>query len=135
MLRSYNVESFLKFIDQAVIDYTTAKEMEEKCTQATQDLLHRLELERLTTSEKNKIATQLKYIRKDRRYWKDMIEELEPLANLFSTEGSASEHTQLGRRTQNLLREALGAMRKAERYHAERTYYPRVFKNENICSK
>ena len=90
----------------------------------TQDLLHKLELDELSTGEKNKIATQLKYCRKDRRYWKDIVEELEPFIDVFNPTktNNASVHV----KTINLIRESLGKVRKQEAYHADRKYKPRI---------
>ena len=106
--------------------------MVNQCDKLTQDLLHRLELENLSTGEKNKIATQLKYCRKDRRYWKDIVEETESFVNMFNqTEASLSDgkkkaEVEANRRFINMLREALGKTRRQEGYHANRSYKPRI---------
>ena len=122
---SQRLESFLSFYDEAQRRYKEAYENVNKCDKLTQDLLHKLELDELSTGEKNKVATQLKYCRKDRRYWKDQVEELEPFISLF-TPGkdnmTASGHV----KTINLIRESLGKVRKQEAYHADRTYKPKI---------
>ena len=129
---SKNIESFLNFYDAVKRDYDTAFEMVNQCDKLTQDLLHRLELESLSTGEKNKIATQLKYCRKDRRYWKDIVEETESFVNMFNqTEASLSDgkkkaEVEANRRFINMLREALGKTRRQEGYHANRSYKPRI---------
>lgn len=129
---SKNIENFLNFYDAVKRDYDTAFEMVNQCDKLTQDLLHRLELESLSTGEKNKIATQLKYCRKDRRYWKDIVEETESFVNMFNqTEASLSEgkkkaEVEANRRFINMLREALGKTRRQEGYHANRSYKPRI---------
>lgn len=132
MKTSKNIENFLNFYDAVKREYDIAFEMVGKCDQLTQDLLHRLELESLSTGEKNKIATQLKYCRKDRRYWKDIVEETESFVNMFNqTEASLSDgkkkaEVEANRRFINMLREALGKTRRQEGYHANRSYKPRI---------
>ena len=129
---SKNIENFLNFYDAVKRDYDTAFEMVNQCDKLTQDLLHRLELENLSTGEKNKIATQLKYCRKDRRYWKDIVEETESFVNMFNqTEASLSDgkkkaEVEANRRFINMLRETLGKTRRQEGYHANRSYKPRI---------
>lgn len=132
MKTSKNIENFLNFYDAVKQDYDTAFEMVNQCDKLTQDLLHRLELESLSTGEKNKIATQLKYCRKDRRYWKDIVEETESFVNMFNqTEASLSDgkkkaEVEANRRFINMLRETLGKTRRQEGYHANRSYKPRI---------
>lgn len=129
---SKNIENFLNFYDAVKRDYDTAFEMVNQCDKLTQDLLHRLELESLSTGEKNKIATQLKYCRKDRRYWKDIVEETESFINMFNqTEASLSDgkkkaEVEANRRFINMLRETLGKTRRQEGYHVNRSYKPRI---------
>ena len=132
MKTSKNIENFLNFYDAVKREYDIAFEMVNQCEKLTQDLLHRLELESLSTGEKNKIATQLKYCRKDRRYWKDIVEELESFVTMFNqTEASLSDtkkkaEVEANRRFINMLRETLGKTRKQESYHANRSYKPRI---------
>lgn len=132
---SKQIEQFLHFYTTVNNQYLTAYSKVNECDKLTQDLLHKLELDNLSTPEKNKIATQLKYCRKDRRYWKDQVEELEPFIGLFNNIGykignatidqNRIEHN---KKFINLLREVLGQTRKQEAYHADRTYKPRVLK-------
>lgn len=129
---SKNIENFLNFYDAVKRDYDTAFEMVNQCDKLTQDLLHRLELDSLSTGEKNKIATQLKYCRKDRRYWKDIVEETESFVNMFSqtevslSDGKKKAEVEANRRFINMLRETLGKTRRQEGYHANRSYKPRI---------
>ena len=132
MKTSKNIENFLNFYDAVKREYDTAFEMVNQCDKLTQDLLHRLELENLSIGEKNKIATQLKYCRKDRRYWKDIVEETESFVNMFNqTEASQADNkkkaeVEANRRFINMLRETLGKTRRQEGYHANRSYKPRI---------
>lgn len=132
---SKQIEQFLSFYTQVNNQYLVAYAKVNECDKLTQDLLHKLELDNLSTPEKNKIATQLKYCRKDRRYWKDQVEELEPFICLFNNIcnrlGNATldqNRIEHNKKFINLLREALGQTRKQEAYHADRTYKPRVLK-------
>ena len=132
MKTSKNIENFLNFYDAVKREYDIASEMVSQCDKLTQDILHRLELESLSTNEKNKIATQLKYCRKDRRYWKDIVEEVESFVTMFNqTEASQADNkkkaeVEANRRFINMLRETLGKTRKQESYHANRSYKPRI---------
>lgn len=126
-MSSKSIEAFLTFYDTAKVNYSVAFDKVNQCDKLTQDLLHKLELENLSTGEKNRIATQLKYCRKDRRYWKDIVEELEPFMLLFNiTDNNKKNETEANRRFMNLLREALGKTRRQEAYHANRHYKPRI---------
>lgn len=129
---SKNIENFLNFYDAVKREYDIAFEMVNQCDKLTQDLLHRLELESLSTGEKNKIATQLKYCRKDRRYWKDIVEETESFVNMFNqieasqADSKKKAEIEANRRFINMLRETLGKTRRQESYHANRSYKPRI---------
>lgn len=56
---------------------------DEKCENLECDLLHQLEIEKLSVSEKNKLATKLRDCLRDRRYYKNIVEEDAPLANII----------------------------------------------------
>ena len=132
MKTSKNIEAFLNFYDKINAQYNTAFDMVNKCDKLTQDLLHKLELEELSCGEKNKIATQLKYCRKDRRYWKDIVEETEPFVSMFMPSTDDKKRISESSKTFiNILRSnVLGQVRKQEDYHTTRTYKPRVIKAE-----
>ena len=119
MRTSKNIEAFLNFYDEVKTEYDTAFEMVNKCDKLTQDLLHKLELEELSCGEKNKIATQLKYCRKDRRYWKDIVEETEPFVSMFiQTTDDKKRIAEACKTFINILRSnVLGQVRKSESYH------------------
>lgn len=122
---SNNIADFVSIVKEYKSRYRYCKEQLSNCDKATQDILHKLE-RGTDKNEKNRLATQLKYIRKDRRYYKDIIEELEPFVKIFDD----------GQRMNffNEIQQSVGAIRKEESYHAERHYNPRVLKdlfNEN----
>lgn len=112
------VEAACDMMEEAARDYTWNAEQIVIMDKLTQDLLHKLELEDLTYSERAKIATQLKRCRKERRGHKDTVAVLEPLVTFLDTEK--------GRNLKNLLKEVLGRTRKAEERLENRVYLPRV---------
>lgn len=123
---SKKISDFCMFYSEARINYSYYQEQLRECDKYTQDILHKIELDDTTRDERAKLATQLKYCRKDRRYYKDRIEELESFISLFDEQThEAAKHNQ---RTMNLLTNCLGAVRKQEAYHENRKYKPRIIK-------
>ena len=88
----------------------------------TQDYLHSLELDDLKCDERSKIATKLMINRKDRRYYKDRVEEFEPIVQFFDDPQN--------KKVLDKLKQVLGQVRKAENYHKDRIYIPRVLKEK-----
>ena len=128
-LPSEYLTEFLKFVDEIQSHYTFCKTEMNTQDKLTQDYLHSLELDNLKCKERSKIATQLAINRKDRRYYKDRIEEFEPIVKFF-------EENQ-NKRVLDKLKQVLGECRKAERYHQNRTYIPKIMKEkkENITNE
>ena len=132
MNTSKHIESFLNFYQQAKADYNYAQEQLKNCQDYTQDILHSLELDNLSYSERCKLMTKLTACRKDRRYWKDQVEELEPVVSIFNTtDMSKKQEVDRNNKVINLLREALGQTRKQENYHKDRRYTPKIFRKED----
>lgn len=121
-LPSNYLSEFLNFISEAQSHYKFCVEEMETQDKLTQDFLHSLELDELKCKERSKLATQLSINRKDRRYFKDRIEELEPIVKFF-------EETQ-NKKVLDKLTNVLGEIRKAERYHKNRIYIPKVIKGK-----
>ena len=119
---SKDLTNFLNFISDACSHYNYCCEELTKQEKLTQDYLHSLELDNLNYKERSKIATQLSINRKERRYYKDRIEELEPIVEFMRKAENA-------RVIKNLER-VLGACRKAENYHKNRLYIPKVLKKK-----
>lgn len=113
---SYYIESFLNYISSLEKSFPFMQLEMEKKNDETQDILHEIELGNTTYKERAKIATRLKNVRKDRRKAKDIVEEKEPLLNWYSENKQAV----------NKLREALGATRKQEKYHNNRSYTKKI---------
>lgn len=120
---SESISAFLNFIAAAQSHYNFCLDQKKKQEQLTQDYLHSLELDELNCKERSKVATKLATNRKDRRYYKDRIEELEPIINWLSDSANT--------KAINLLKQVLGEVRKQENYHQSRTYKPKVLNEED----
>lgn len=90
------------------------------------DLLHFLELDKTEYSERCKTATQLRHCLLERRYYKDRAEERAPIAEFLADPQNKKLLDSLGR--------VLGEIRKVERYHANRSYSPRVLRRGSSAS-
>ena len=128
---SKRLEDFINFYDEVISAYKYAYDMVNQCDKLKCDLLHKIELGMYEDSnEERRIQTQLKYCLKDRRYYKDRVEELEPFAELFlSKEKDRENITKTCGSAINYIKNTLGNIRKAEDYHRERTYKPRILKD------
>jgi hypothetical protein len=116
------ISEFLNFVAEAQVQYRLCSEEEDKQEKLTQDYLHSLELDDLKCNERSKIATKLAVNRKDRRYFKDRVEEFEPIVKFFED--------QQNKKMLDKLKEVLGQVRKQENYHKYRTYIPKVLKEK-----
>ena len=118
---SKNLEHFLNYIREMIVNYNYhngALNVEDK---RSQDLLHELELG--PSKNKDRVATKLRKSRKERRIHKDFVEINTPIYNYFvSSEGKIVIHK---------LEEILGCIRKQEKYTQNRIYVPRI-KDETI---
>ena len=116
------ITEFLNFITEAKSQYNFCSEEVNNQDKLTQDYLHSLELDNLKCGERSKLATKLAINRKDRRYYKDRVEELEPIVKFFEE----PQH----KKVLDKLTQALGQTRRAESYHKDRVYVPRVLNEE-----
>ena len=116
------ISAAIKTMEQARRDYEYSFDRTHTLDELTQDYLHSLELDLLTYSDRAKIATKLKKCRKERRECKDTVRVLEPLYNYITSEK--------GQHLDNMLKEVLGATRKAEKSLDGRVYRPRVLGKE-----
>ena len=123
---SESLKDFLDFADSTKADYNYSFDIVGQLDKKyNMDLTHELELK--PAKEKNKIATKMRTNRLDRRYYKDIVEELEPIYAILNDPQY--------KKTFEMLKQALGKVRKAEEYHKDRTYYPRVKKQDEIKKK
>ena len=116
------ISEFLNFVAEAQSQYRFCSEEAEIQEKLTQDYLHSLELDGLKRDERSKIATKLMINRKDRRYYKDRVEEFEPIVQFFDEPQN--------KKMLDKLKQVLGQVRKAENYHKDRKYIPRVLKEK-----
>ena len=128
---SKNIEQFLNFYNEANSRYTYAYDMVNQCDKLKCDLLHKLELGQFSDrNEKRRIHTKLEQCLKDRRYYKDIVEELSPFILLFNDpDKSKVIINRTCKQTIQYMTQSLGSVRKAENYHTCRTYKPRIMKD------
>ena len=118
------VERFRKLREKYAFYNNAVQELDK----ATQDILHKLELDRLSSGEKCKWATQLANIRKDRRYYKDKVEALKALIDCIDEGKSfANEVNRFGN--------VAGNIRKSYSNRQYRKYAPRFIKEMKINSQ
>lgn len=106
--------SFLRSCTKENEYYSSLLSDEEK---KRTDLLHALELEKSGYRECCKISTKLRKCLLERRKYKDMVEELAPIASFLAQPKNKDLLDKLSH--------ILGETRKAERYHKNRTYKSR----------
>lgn len=128
---SRKIEAFTNFVTEATSIYKYCVEMLHKCEGFECDIRHKLELKQYKDrNERARLHTQLENCFRDRRYYKDRIEELEPFVLLFEdTSKEKEQNTRANKSCLNAIKQSLGNVRKAESYHKERTYKPRVLKD------
>lgn len=117
------ISAFLKLLDNVPKEYTTACDFVNEKDKEVQDIMHEAELNQLRTNEKAKLMTELQNNRRERRYWKDKVDEYQPLNDYLN-------QSKEFKNVINQLKQVLGKVRKAEKYLEERTYKPRVRKKE-----
>ena len=120
MNNSEIIKSFLDMINESESMYQIAYDKVNELDKASGDILHKLELDNLSYSDNCKLMTQLKTLRKDRRYYKDLVEEYEVMKKYYNE----------NKKSVDLLKQKLGDMRRIESYHSVRTYKPRVLKGD-----
>ena len=112
------ISSFLNLLRETHSDYEWNKTEVNRLDKLTQDYLHMLELDKLSYSERAKVATKLAKCRQLRRESKDTAEILEPLIEFIASDK--------GKNMINLLTETLGKTRKTEQRMESRTYRYKV---------
>lgn len=111
---SEEIEQFLKMIKQCQIDYRYHYEIVGKKDKETQDLLHQLELGKYI--ERQKAATKLAKVRKERRAAKNIVESIEPIMKFIAE----------NKKVVNTLDQLLGQVRKVENIQQRRVYKAKV---------
>ena len=119
---SEQISNFLSFLTTSQTEYNYSYEEVNRLNKLTQDYLHQLELDNLKCAERSKVATQLAICRKNRRYYKDKVQKLQPLIDFLAEEGN--------KKVIEKIKRVLGEIRKQEREHENRFYVPRVLKEK-----
>ena len=116
------LKEFLDYITDCQSKYNYAYENVGEQDKLSQDLLHKLELEDLPAKERNVVAKELETNRKDRRYYKDIVEITDPIKKYYAENKKAIDN----------LRILLGQIRKIESYHQNRSYIPKSEKGKKL---
>ena len=116
------ITEFLNFVAEAQVQHRIYGEEVNNQDKLTQDFLHKLELGELKRDERSKVATKLAINRQDRRYYKDRVEEFEPIVQFFNDP--------VNKKVIEKLTQVLGETRRWESYHRDRKYKPRVLKEK-----
>lgn len=106
------LDAFLSFLRKASADYKMCNSIINDEDNATQDLLHYLELENVSYHEFAKLSKTTKAVRQERRNAKHTMELLEPIIQWINSNGP----------TIKKLEETLGLMRKVEKSIGNRRY-------------
>ena len=113
---SQSIETFLTFLRETEQQYHMAEADEQEANDATQDLLHSIELEEHDHDEYARLSEELKTIRQKRRKAKDTMSETLPVLDWVET----------NRAVLKSLERLLGDVRKAEKNTEGRIYTTRV---------
>jgi 5'-deoxynucleotidase YfbR-like HD superfamily hydrolase len=116
------ITSFLNFLSDIQRSYDVSYDAVNDKDLLRSDLYHKIEDENTDYAERCKVATQLATCLRDRRYYKDRVEEAEPIVAFIDD----------NKRLIKDLEELLGKVRKIEKHHETRFYVPRVLKDEKI---
>ena len=117
MTESEKIKAFLDFVEENRKVHDMALESMKREEKKLQDFLHAIEFEP-NAKERSKICTKLHQSRRARRGYKDLVEVSDPIVRFFQD----PQH----KRTLDKMTQLLGEVRKVEKYHRERQYYPRV---------
>lgn len=116
MKYSERLENFLDFLREAQQEYNIAVSSEQEANDATQDILHTLELEENKYHDCARLAVALREVRQERRAAKDKKQQLQPIIDWIVQNG----------KTIKTLEQLLGAVRKAEKSLEGRFYKPKT---------
>lgn len=116
MKYSEQIAGFLRFLREAQQEYSIATAEEQEANNATQDILHRIELNENKYHEYARLSIALRDIRRQRRAAKDKQLKLQPVIDLLEQE----------QKLVKTLERLLGDVRKAEKSAEGRAYCPRT---------
>jgi hypothetical protein len=119
---SDKIAYFLSYIEEQCKMYDISKDILKECDEATQDLLHKMEIDPVKYKERARLATKLQAVRRQRRTAKDMTEITKIIA-IWAKDNKSIIGS---------LQRLLGDIRKAEKKQQNRTYIPRTNVIEEI---
>ena len=113
---SLGIESFLDYLRETEQELHIAEQTEQTANDATQDILHRLELCELEDVDAERLAYKLQEVRRQRREAKDRIDQTAPVAAWLEERRTVVKE----------LERLLGEVRKQERRANDRIYTPKT---------
>lgn len=119
---SDKIADFLSYMEEQCQMYDIARDMLKECDEATQDILHKMEIDPVKYKERARLATKLQSVRRQRRTAKDMTETTKIISIWVKDNKSII----------GSLQRLLGDIRKAEKKQQNRTYIPRTNVIEEI---
>lgn len=117
------ISAFIKLNEKVKKEYETALDIVNEKDKELSDLVHKAELETLKQNQKAKEYTEISRNRKERRYWKNKVDQYEPLYNFLCNSKEYKVSIEQ-------LKQILGKVRKAENYLENRKYKPKAKKNQ-----
>lgn len=122
ILPSKQIENFLDYMRERQEQYNINNSILQESDKEIQDILHKIELEKLSYHEYAKLSKDIKKVRQARRKAKDMVMILEPIVNYLEQNKSIV----------NSLSQLLGKVRKEEKRLENRFYLPKSEKYKSI---
>ena len=113
---SQGLEGFLNWLRETEQQLHMAEQWEQEANDATQDILHRLELGELAAEDAGRLALKLREVRQKRREAKDLLDQAGPVADWLESRRAVVKE----------LEQLLGGVRKAERRSRDRIYTPKT---------
>ena len=114
---SDKVSDFTKAVDSAVKLHKVCYEKIGEMDKLHGDIVHAIELGTGGYKERARLATKLMECMRERRYWKNNLEDLQPIVDFVAEPQN--------KKAVDMLKQIIGRVRKAEAYHKDRKYYPR----------
>lgn len=118
MKRSEIISQFLNMLRAAKTEHTGSQDRLKEYNNATQDILHDLELNEHTAEELAELTDRIIAVRRDRRIDKDTFEITEKIVEVLS---KADIQNTIG-----VFDRLLGQVRKVENYHENRSYHTKI---------
>ena len=121
-MTSDKLTEFTKTIQSAIKLHKVCYEKINEMDKLHGDIVHAIELGTGGYKERARFATKLKDCMLERRYWKDHLEELQPIVDFFSDPAN--------KKCLDGITQVVGRVRSKEAYHQARWYYPRSLDSE-----